>query len=133
MHIYLELVLLNSAGCASYLIPPKTNCSIHPHFSISLSPALALFHPGELSLCRTNNGGCQDLCLLSPKGEVTCSCRGDRTLQEDFTCKGEHAQRCRWMYAQDVCMWRCLLSKHPFIQRSTFWGGEKVEGGEDRS
>lgn len=44
--------------------------------------------PGELSPCRVNNGGCQDLCLLTPKGHVNCSCRGERVLQEDFTCKG---------------------------------------------
>nr|XP_042700082.1 LOW QUALITY PROTEIN: prolow-density lipoprotein receptor-related protein 1 [Chrysemys picta bellii] len=43
----------------------------------------------ELSPCRVNNGGCQDLCLLTPKGHVNCSCRGERVLQEDFTCKGE--------------------------------------------
>ncbi|XP_037739600.1 prolow-density lipoprotein receptor-related protein 1 isoform X1 [Chelonia mydas] len=41
----------------------------------------------ELSPCRMNNGGCQDLCLLTPKGHVNCSCRGERVLQEDFTCK----------------------------------------------
>uniref|UniRef100_A0A8C5NIR5 EGF-like domain-containing protein n=1 Tax=Junco hyemalis TaxID=40217 RepID=A0A8C5NIR5_JUNHY len=41
----------------------------------------------ELSPCRVNNGGCQDLCLLTPKGHVNCSCRGERVLQEDFTCK----------------------------------------------
>uniref|UniRef100_A0A663N6G7 Prolow-density lipoprotein receptor-related protein 1 n=1 Tax=Athene cunicularia TaxID=194338 RepID=A0A663N6G7_ATHCN len=41
----------------------------------------------DLSLCRVNNGGCQDLCLLTPKGHVNCSCRGERVLQEDFTCK----------------------------------------------
>lgn len=43
---------------------------------------------GELSPCRVNNSGCQDLCLLTPKGHVNCSCRGERVLQEDFTCKG---------------------------------------------
>lgn len=48
---------------------------------------------GELSLCQVNNGGCQDLCLLTPKGHVNCSCRGERVLQEDFTCKGEGAGR----------------------------------------
>ncbi|NXJ85431.1 LRP1 protein, partial [Trogon melanurus] len=41
----------------------------------------------ELSPCRVNNGGCQDLCLPTPKGHVKCSCRGERVLQEDFTCK----------------------------------------------
>lgn len=48
---------------------------------------------GELSPCRVNNGGCQDLCLLTPKGHVNCSCRGERVLQEDFTCKGEGGGR----------------------------------------
>lgn len=50
---------------------------------------------GELSPCRVNNGGCQDLCLLTPKGHVNCSCRGERVLQEDFTCKGEEGRRGR--------------------------------------
>ncbi|ETE71786.1 Low-density lipoprotein receptor-related protein 1, partial [Ophiophagus hannah] len=45
----------------------------------------------ELSLCRVNNGGCQDLCLLSANGEVTCSCRGGRTLQEDLTCRASNS------------------------------------------
>ncbi|XP_066526626.1 low-density lipoprotein receptor-related protein 1-like isoform X2 [Hoplias malabaricus] len=40
----------------------------------------------EFSPCRVNNGGCQDLCLLSSDGKVNCSCRGDRKLQEDNTC-----------------------------------------------
>uniref|UniRef100_A0AAR2JKN9 EGF-like domain-containing protein n=1 Tax=Pygocentrus nattereri TaxID=42514 RepID=A0AAR2JKN9_PYGNA len=40
----------------------------------------------EFSPCRLNNGGCQDLCLLSSEGKVNCSCRGDRKLQEDNTC-----------------------------------------------
>lgn len=48
---------------------------------------------GELSPCRVNNGGCQDLCLLTPKGHVNCSCRGERVLQEDFTCKGGNGSR----------------------------------------
>ncbi|KAM4582658.1 low-density lipoprotein receptor-related protein 1-like isoform 1-T1 [Fundulus diaphanus] len=42
----------------------------------------------EFSLCRVHNGGCQDLCLLSSEGRVTCSCRGDRKLLEDNTCTG---------------------------------------------
>ncbi|XP_066473947.1 prolow-density lipoprotein receptor-related protein 1 [Tiliqua scincoides] len=45
----------------------------------------------ELSLCRVNNGGCQDLCLLTAKGEIVCACRGDRTLQEDFTCRAANS------------------------------------------
>uniref|UniRef100_A0A669EQI8 LDL receptor related protein 1 n=1 Tax=Oreochromis niloticus TaxID=8128 RepID=A0A669EQI8_ORENI len=41
---------------------------------------------GEFSMCRVNNGGCQDLCLLTSEGRVNCSCRGDRKLLEDNTC-----------------------------------------------
>uniref|UniRef100_A0A8C7TIE2 EGF-like domain-containing protein n=1 Tax=Oncorhynchus mykiss TaxID=8022 RepID=A0A8C7TIE2_ONCMY len=42
----------------------------------------------EFSLCRVNNGGCQDLCLLTSDGRVNCTCRGDgeRKLLEDNTC-----------------------------------------------
>ncbi|RVE72792.1 hypothetical protein OJAV_G00041090 [Oryzias javanicus] len=40
----------------------------------------------EFSLCRVNNGGCQDLCLLTSEGRVNCSCRGDRKLLEDNSC-----------------------------------------------
>uniref|UniRef100_A0A3Q2NMI4 LDL receptor related protein 1 n=1 Tax=Fundulus heteroclitus TaxID=8078 RepID=A0A3Q2NMI4_FUNHE len=40
----------------------------------------------ELSPCRTNNGGCQDLCLPTSDGRVNCSCRGDRQLLDDSTC-----------------------------------------------
>uniref|UniRef100_A0AAX7SPU8 EGF-like domain-containing protein n=1 Tax=Astatotilapia calliptera TaxID=8154 RepID=A0AAX7SPU8_ASTCA len=40
----------------------------------------------EFSPCRTNNGGCQDLCLPTSDGRVNCSCRGDRQLLEDNTC-----------------------------------------------
>ncbi|AWP02986.1 hypothetical protein SMAX5B_014046 [Scophthalmus maximus] len=40
----------------------------------------------EFSMCRVNNGGCQDLCLLTSEGRVNCSCRGDRKLLEDNTC-----------------------------------------------
>ncbi|KAI5086851.1 low-density lipoprotein receptor-related protein 1B isoform X2, partial [Silurus meridionalis] len=42
--------------------------------------------PGELSLCNVNNGGCSDLCLLTPNSTVTCSCRGERTLLHDNRC-----------------------------------------------
>ncbi|CAO2582037.1 Prolow-density lipoprotein receptor-related protein 1 [Lemmus lemmus] len=51
----------------------------------------------ELSPCRINNGGCQDLCLLTHQGHVNCSCRGGRILQEDFTCRAMNSS-CR---AQD--------------------------------
>lgn len=47
-----------------------------------------LLFKGEFSLCRVNNGGCQDLCLLTSEGRVNCSCRGDRKLLEDSTCSG---------------------------------------------
>lgn len=49
---------------------------------------LPLLLKGEFSLCRINNGGCQDLCLLTSEGRVNCSCRGDRKLLEDNTCSG---------------------------------------------
>uniref|UniRef100_A0A8D0H854 LDL receptor related protein 1 n=1 Tax=Sphenodon punctatus TaxID=8508 RepID=A0A8D0H854_SPHPU len=52
--------------------------------------ALALSR-GEQSPCRANISGCQELCLLTPKGHVNCSCRGDRVLQEDFTCKAPNS------------------------------------------
>uniref|UniRef100_A0A8C6V3R4 Low density lipoprotein receptor-related protein 1Bb n=1 Tax=Neogobius melanostomus TaxID=47308 RepID=A0A8C6V3R4_9GOBI len=37
----------------------------------------------ELSPCRHMNGGCGDLCLLTPQGRVNCSCRGERVLLDD--------------------------------------------------
>ncbi|KAJ7345792.1 hypothetical protein JRQ81_001742, partial [Phrynocephalus forsythii] len=40
----------------------------------------------ELSPCAQMNGGCHDLCLLTPDGRVNCSCRGDRVLIEDNRC-----------------------------------------------
>uniref|UniRef100_A0A672L380 LDL receptor related protein 1 n=1 Tax=Sinocyclocheilus grahami TaxID=75366 RepID=A0A672L380_SINGR len=44
----------------------------------------------EFSLCLTNNGGCQDLCLLTSEGRVNCSCRGERKLLGDNTCVAEN-------------------------------------------
>lgn len=55
----------------------------------SASPRSLHLCSGELSPCRINNGGCQDLCLLTHQGHVNCSCRGGRLLQEDLTCRGE--------------------------------------------
>ncbi|CAJ0919748.1 unnamed protein product [Ranitomeya imitator] len=46
---------------------------------------------GELSPCNTNSSICQDLCLLTADGRVNCSCRGDRILQDDFTCKAQNS------------------------------------------
>ncbi|XP_048808618.1 low-density lipoprotein receptor-related protein 1B isoform X3 [Lagopus muta] len=40
----------------------------------------------ELSPCAQMNGGCHDLCLLTPDGRVNCSCRGDRILIDDNRC-----------------------------------------------
>ncbi|XP_039602497.1 low-density lipoprotein receptor-related protein 1-like isoform X2 [Polypterus senegalus] len=40
----------------------------------------------QQSLCSINNGGCHDLCLLTPDGRVNCTCRGDRKLMDDNTC-----------------------------------------------
>uniref|UniRef100_A0A667ZSN6 EGF-like domain-containing protein n=1 Tax=Myripristis murdjan TaxID=586833 RepID=A0A667ZSN6_9TELE len=41
---------------------------------------------GELSPCRHMNGGCGDLCLLTPYGRVNCTCRGERVLLDDNRC-----------------------------------------------
>lgn len=41
---------------------------------------------GELSPCRHMNGGCGDLCLLTPYGRVNCTCRGERLLLDDNRC-----------------------------------------------
>ncbi|XP_039721687.1 prolow-density lipoprotein receptor-related protein 1 isoform X1 [Pteropus medius] len=48
----------------------------------------------ELSPCRINTGGCQELCLLTHQGHVNCSCRGGRILQEDLTCRAVNSS-CR--------------------------------------
>uniref|UniRef100_A0A8C7QGA3 EGF-like domain-containing protein n=1 Tax=Oncorhynchus mykiss TaxID=8022 RepID=A0A8C7QGA3_ONCMY len=45
----------------------------------------------ELSPCRVNNGGCGDLCLLTPDGRVNCSCRGARVLLDDNKCISENS------------------------------------------
>lgn len=59
--------------------PHGTNMSYH-------YPKPLCYSSGEFSPCRTNNGGCQDLCLPTSDGRVNCSCRGDRQLLEDSTC-----------------------------------------------
>uniref|UniRef100_A0AAR2M5Q5 EGF-like domain-containing protein n=1 Tax=Pygocentrus nattereri TaxID=42514 RepID=A0AAR2M5Q5_PYGNA len=43
-------------------------------------------HSCEGSPCSVNNGGCHDLCLLTPSGTVTCGCRGERILLNDNRC-----------------------------------------------
>lgn len=58
--------------------------------------------PGESSPCSVNNGGCHDLCFLTPLGVVNCSCRGERILLDDNRC---------------VCK-SCILS--PFLCLSLF-------------
>ncbi|XP_037542041.1 low-density lipoprotein receptor-related protein 1B [Nematolebias whitei] len=45
----------------------------------------------ELSPCRHMNGGCGDLCLLTPHGRVNCSCRGERVLLDDNRCVSENS------------------------------------------
>ncbi|KAM9364417.1 LOW QUALITY PROTEIN: low-density lipoprotein receptor-related protein 1B-like [Pholidichthys leucotaenia] len=45
----------------------------------------------ELSPCRHNNGGCGDLCLLTPYGRVNCTCRGERVLLDDNRCVSENS------------------------------------------
>ncbi|XP_031438138.1 low-density lipoprotein receptor-related protein 1B isoform X1 [Clupea harengus] len=45
----------------------------------------------ELSPCRVQNGGCGDLCHLTPNGQVNCSCRGERILLDDNRCVSENS------------------------------------------
>uniref|UniRef100_A0A8C8LYL0 EGF-like domain-containing protein n=1 Tax=Oncorhynchus tshawytscha TaxID=74940 RepID=A0A8C8LYL0_ONCTS len=45
----------------------------------------------ELSPCTVLNGGCHDLCLLTPHGTVNCSCRGERLILEDNRCVSENS------------------------------------------
>uniref|UniRef100_A0A8C4MYX3 LDL receptor related protein 1B n=1 Tax=Equus asinus asinus TaxID=83772 RepID=A0A8C4MYX3_EQUAS len=45
----------------------------------------------ELSPCALLNGGCHDLCLLTPNGRVNCSCRGDRILLDDNRCVAKNS------------------------------------------
>uniref|UniRef100_A0A3B3RJA6 EGF-like domain-containing protein n=1 Tax=Paramormyrops kingsleyae TaxID=1676925 RepID=A0A3B3RJA6_9TELE len=52
-------------------------------------PMGSIVPTGKSSPCQLNNGGCQELCLLTPEGRVNCSCRGNRKLLKDNTCTGE--------------------------------------------
>uniref|UniRef100_A0AAX7U7X7 EGF-like domain-containing protein n=1 Tax=Astatotilapia calliptera TaxID=8154 RepID=A0AAX7U7X7_ASTCA len=45
----------------------------------------------QLSPCRHMNGGCGDLCLLTPYGRVNCTCRGERVLLDDNRCVSENS------------------------------------------
>ncbi|KAJ8247101.1 hypothetical protein GJAV_G00258730 [Gymnothorax javanicus] len=45
----------------------------------------------QMSPCRAMNGGCGDLCLLTPNGTVNCSCRGQRVLLDDNRCVSENS------------------------------------------
>ncbi|XP_041434027.1 low-density lipoprotein receptor-related protein 1B-like [Xenopus laevis] len=45
----------------------------------------------KLSLCSYLNGGCQDLCLITPDSRVNCSCRGDRVLVDDNRCVSKNS------------------------------------------
>uniref|UniRef100_A0A8D2ZZH8 EGF-like domain-containing protein n=1 Tax=Scophthalmus maximus TaxID=52904 RepID=A0A8D2ZZH8_SCOMX len=45
----------------------------------------------ELSPCRHLNGGCGDLCLLTPYGRVNCTCRGERVLLDNNRCVSENS------------------------------------------
>uniref|UniRef100_A0A3B3RZD4 LDL receptor related protein 1 n=1 Tax=Paramormyrops kingsleyae TaxID=1676925 RepID=A0A3B3RZD4_9TELE len=67
-------------GFLSRLEPLSGHSKGHPSRKLNLPPLC------EFSPCRVNNGGCQDLCLLTSEGRVNCSCRGDRRLMEDNTC-----------------------------------------------
>ncbi|XP_033870304.3 low-density lipoprotein receptor-related protein 1B-like isoform X1 [Acipenser ruthenus] len=45
----------------------------------------------ELSPCKVINGGCDDLCVLTPDGRVNCSCRGERMLLDDNRCVSKNS------------------------------------------
>ncbi|EDO36939.1 predicted protein, partial [Nematostella vectensis] len=49
--------------------------------------------PQVSTLCKTNNGGCSHLCLLSPNGSK-CACPNQMTLKPDGkTCNGSRSER----------------------------------------
>lgn len=82
-HIHASVCLLMCVGPFFVCVCVHMCCFVWLTFSYF--PRLCI---GEFSLCRVNNGGCQDLCLLTSEGRVNCSCRGDRKLLEDNTCIG---------------------------------------------
>ncbi|XP_015214111.2 low-density lipoprotein receptor-related protein 1B isoform X2 [Lepisosteus oculatus] len=45
----------------------------------------------ELSPCRVMNGGCEDLCILTPDGRVNCTCRGERVLLDGGRCVSKNS------------------------------------------
>lgn len=71
--------IISSSHYSTCRLKSRTNMSYY-------YPKLLCYSSGEFSPCRTNNGGCQDLCLPTSDGRVNCSCRGDRQLLEDSTC-----------------------------------------------
>ena len=55
------------------------------HFSYSNRRDVCMFSPPSVSghPCQTNNGGCSNLCLLSPGGGYKCSCPTDSYWSAD--------------------------------------------------
>ncbi|MGH0132653.1 UNVERIFIED_CONTAM: hypothetical protein FKN15_051430, partial [Acipenser sinensis] len=45
----------------------------------------------ELSPCKVINGGCDDLCVLTPDGRVNCTCRGERILLDANRCVSKNS------------------------------------------
>uniref|UniRef100_A0A3P9A5H3 EGF-like domain-containing protein n=1 Tax=Esox lucius TaxID=8010 RepID=A0A3P9A5H3_ESOLU len=62
-----------------------------PHQPMGIAAVSNKTNNCELSPCRVLNGGCHDLCLLTPYGTVNCSCRGERVLLEDNRCVSENS------------------------------------------
>ena len=100
----------------------------------TLGPLSSTPASGELSPCRINNGGCQDLCLLTHQGHVNCSCRGGRILQDDFTCQGERGTRAlrggpghRWEPSHPRCSNSLAPTNNPAPRSLSSWRGEGVQ------
>nr|XP_033800021.1 low-density lipoprotein receptor-related protein 1B [Geotrypetes seraphini] len=72
-----------------------------PHQPMGIIAVAGDTNSCELSPCATMNGGCHDLCLLTPEGQVNCSCRGDRILTENNRCVSKNSS-CN-MYTEFEC------------------------------
>ncbi|XP_030628050.1 low-density lipoprotein receptor-related protein 1B [Chanos chanos] len=62
-----------------------------PHQPMGIVAIANTTNSCELSPCRVSNGGCHDLCLLTPQGVVNCSCRGERILLDDNRCVSQNS------------------------------------------
>ena len=131
LYIYIEIVALSQThGCnCSGFIPGNTkpqpkNITKHlevktfPHF---LSPLSVLNHP-----CQTNNGGCSNLCLLSPGGGYKCACPTNFYLASDqrtcmSNCTASQVKKLSTHPHQCECDWMTAVDKWIFIPPSLVW------------